>query len=320
MTAVAGKSKKADTLNADLAKAGVYNKLEQKNVTAWLGLRNDAAHGHFQNYDASQVALLIQSVRDFLGRSGVGRARPDELTEAIIASSVAPEQVRRSLPEAPLASGETADSNFRNTHTVRTTYACVHDRSPRLHQQWYTLDTESLSERSVGKGDESRMKLVRTEVQFEGSPEEWAQAGLDALIGGPTAQNGATNGHVSHSDAVQESFKTRVSHEKLPYVEAILEEVTTSSASVETLLGGTARGGGARYIRIRRAGAAVGSFLYLHPKVAMLRIDGSAAERDEERSGAQRWASEPVPGAGLPERPRCCARDDRPRAPRVRQT
>lgn len=66
--AVAGRPKKADTLNADLAKAAVYNKIEQKNVTAWLGHRNDAAHGHYESYDAAQVALLLQSVREFLAR------------------------------------------------------------------------------------------------------------------------------------------------------------------------------------------------------------------------------------------------------------
>lgn len=31
-----GKAQKADTINGDLTKAGAYNKLEQKNVTAWL--------------------------------------------------------------------------------------------------------------------------------------------------------------------------------------------------------------------------------------------------------------------------------------------
>jgi hypothetical protein len=39
---VGGKPKKADTVNADLVKATVYNKLEQKQVTAWLDLRNKA--------------------------------------------------------------------------------------------------------------------------------------------------------------------------------------------------------------------------------------------------------------------------------------
>ncbi len=60
--------KKADTINADLAKAGAYNKLEQKNVTAWLGLRNDAAHGNHGNYDQSQVAIFLTSVREFMTR------------------------------------------------------------------------------------------------------------------------------------------------------------------------------------------------------------------------------------------------------------
>ena len=46
-----GKPKKADSLNAELAKAGVYTKLDQKNVTAWLGLRNHAAHGDYDKYD-----------------------------------------------------------------------------------------------------------------------------------------------------------------------------------------------------------------------------------------------------------------------------
>jgi hypothetical protein len=60
--------KKADTLNADLVKAGAYNKLEQKNVTAWLGLRNDAAHGKYSNYDEAQVRNFVDNVRGFLVR------------------------------------------------------------------------------------------------------------------------------------------------------------------------------------------------------------------------------------------------------------
>jgi len=59
---------KADQLNADLAKANVYDKLDQKNVTAWLDLRNKAAHGKYQEYTKDQVQLLVQSVRDFITR------------------------------------------------------------------------------------------------------------------------------------------------------------------------------------------------------------------------------------------------------------
>jgi len=63
-----GKPPKADRLNADLANADVYNKLEQKSVTAWLDLRNKAAHGLYDEYDSGQVDALTSSVRDFLIR------------------------------------------------------------------------------------------------------------------------------------------------------------------------------------------------------------------------------------------------------------
>ena len=61
-------SGKADALNVELVKNGAYNKLEQKNVTAWLGLRNSAAHGKYDEYDDRQVSLLIASVREFISR------------------------------------------------------------------------------------------------------------------------------------------------------------------------------------------------------------------------------------------------------------
>lgn len=61
-----GKPKKADLVNSELASANAYSKLDQKNVTAWLGLRNDAAHGKYSAYDKAQVSLLIDSVRHFI--------------------------------------------------------------------------------------------------------------------------------------------------------------------------------------------------------------------------------------------------------------
>jgi hypothetical protein len=67
-TTSSGKPIKADTLNADLVKASAYAKLDQKNVTAWLDLRNNAAHGHYTLYDAKQVALMIAGIRDFITR------------------------------------------------------------------------------------------------------------------------------------------------------------------------------------------------------------------------------------------------------------
>jgi hypothetical protein len=60
--------RKADTLNADLAKASKYSKLDQKQVTAWLDLRNKAAHGKYLEYTSDQVALMVAGVRDFISR------------------------------------------------------------------------------------------------------------------------------------------------------------------------------------------------------------------------------------------------------------
>ena len=62
------KPKKAEALNAELAKEGVYTKLDQKNVTAWLGLRNNAAHGNYSEYTKEQVSLLIDNVKNFITR------------------------------------------------------------------------------------------------------------------------------------------------------------------------------------------------------------------------------------------------------------
>lgn len=63
-----GKPKKADTLNSELTKASAYSKLEQKSITAWLGVRNHAAHGEYSEYEKSQVALMCQGIQDFIVR------------------------------------------------------------------------------------------------------------------------------------------------------------------------------------------------------------------------------------------------------------
>ena len=63
-----GAPKKADALNAELKKAGAYATSDQKQVTAWQGRRNDAAHGDWHKYDDKQVALMIEGIRDFVAR------------------------------------------------------------------------------------------------------------------------------------------------------------------------------------------------------------------------------------------------------------
>jgi hypothetical protein len=64
-----GRPLKADRVNAELAKAEVYGKLDQKNITAWLDLRNKAAHGLYGEYSKEQVSLLCSAIGDFVTRN-----------------------------------------------------------------------------------------------------------------------------------------------------------------------------------------------------------------------------------------------------------
>ena len=63
-----GRHKKADQLNADLCKAGAYGRTDHKSVTAWLGRRNEAAHGDYAAYDHREVKHLIEGVQAFVAR------------------------------------------------------------------------------------------------------------------------------------------------------------------------------------------------------------------------------------------------------------
>jgi hypothetical protein len=67
-TEVSGRPKKAEAMNQELAKAGTYNVLDQKNVTAWLDLRNKVAHGKFTEYTVGHVQLALSGIRDFISR------------------------------------------------------------------------------------------------------------------------------------------------------------------------------------------------------------------------------------------------------------
>jgi hypothetical protein len=67
-TSVTGRPKKADAMNNELGVAGVYNKLDQKNVTAWLDLRNKAAHGEYGQYTSEQVRTRLSGILEFAAR------------------------------------------------------------------------------------------------------------------------------------------------------------------------------------------------------------------------------------------------------------
>jgi hypothetical protein len=57
---------KLDKMNADLAKADVYNKLNQKKITALADIRNSAAHGKPDQFTDQDVANMIKDVNQFL--------------------------------------------------------------------------------------------------------------------------------------------------------------------------------------------------------------------------------------------------------------
>ncbi len=65
------KPKKADRLNSDLVKNNIYTKLDLKNVTAWLDLRNKAAHGHYSEYTEDQVTNMMAGVTEFISRVSI---------------------------------------------------------------------------------------------------------------------------------------------------------------------------------------------------------------------------------------------------------
>jgi hypothetical protein len=62
------KKKKAESLNQELGK-NAYSLFDQKQITAWLDLRNNAAHGNYAEYDKDQVVKMIDWVADFISKN-----------------------------------------------------------------------------------------------------------------------------------------------------------------------------------------------------------------------------------------------------------
>ena len=58
-------STKIDRLNADLAKAGVYDLLVQKRITALADIRNNADHGKFDKFTHEDVEDMVKWLRRF---------------------------------------------------------------------------------------------------------------------------------------------------------------------------------------------------------------------------------------------------------------
>jgi HEPN domain-containing protein len=58
--------KKLTRLNEDLAKAGIYNALQQKLITAMADIRNNAAHGDYDQFTKEDVIRMIEDIERFL--------------------------------------------------------------------------------------------------------------------------------------------------------------------------------------------------------------------------------------------------------------
>lgn len=61
-----GKPKTGSALNAELSGAKVYDATNNKLVTAWQAIRNDAAHGNYDKYTREQVDSMIRGVLGFI--------------------------------------------------------------------------------------------------------------------------------------------------------------------------------------------------------------------------------------------------------------
>lgn len=57
---------KLDTMNADLAKQGVYGKLTQKHITVLADIRNKAAHAEWDKFTKADVEGMLRDVRRFM--------------------------------------------------------------------------------------------------------------------------------------------------------------------------------------------------------------------------------------------------------------
>jgi hypothetical protein len=56
---------KLDWMNTELVKAGIYNKNVQKQVTAWAGIGNSAAHMKINEFSDTDVKNMISGIINF---------------------------------------------------------------------------------------------------------------------------------------------------------------------------------------------------------------------------------------------------------------
>ena len=59
---------KTSQLNSDLYTQNAITRGDNKNIIAWLEIRNNAAHAKYSEYSDEQVRIMLQGVRDFIVR------------------------------------------------------------------------------------------------------------------------------------------------------------------------------------------------------------------------------------------------------------
>jgi hypothetical protein len=62
---VLSEKSKLDRMNTELAKAEIYNKNVQKQVTAWAGIGNSAAHMKIDEFSETDVKNMISGIISF---------------------------------------------------------------------------------------------------------------------------------------------------------------------------------------------------------------------------------------------------------------
>jgi hypothetical protein len=60
--------KTAEMMNQELYSNSIYNKNVMKAITAWMGIRNSAAHGKYDEYNQEQVITMHHYAIDFVSR------------------------------------------------------------------------------------------------------------------------------------------------------------------------------------------------------------------------------------------------------------
>ena len=59
-------SENISALDQQCVNESIYSRLIQKKMQTWNDIRNNAAHGHFDQYTVEDIKLMLEGVRDFL--------------------------------------------------------------------------------------------------------------------------------------------------------------------------------------------------------------------------------------------------------------